>query len=497
MSAVYRVCIEIISGMAGFEPILYDCEEVGKRMKSSKVKHIWMFEISGSNFTVEYYDSRRSGKARVTLNELEIFRGKKQGSEFTLPLTVGRKQALLVIKGSAVDLLINNQYFKHVLARLQQEQPRREDEFEPDFPDEPAESIRPKPKGPQRPAEPQRSKAPAEKPRDPFEGARPEATPPVKDIKTAQQDEATLLSLKPKPKAADPFSSDFEKGVNLYPSDSFESAKPGPSNPTASLLDDIFSAPVPVSQPARQPDDDLLGGTIRPDKSPAAQQPPSGPPTQPVQFAQNQGPQPAQFASNQGPAQFASNQGPAMPQQMPYMGPYMTGQVYMSPQGMMYMPQPGMPMPPSMYMSQPGMMYVAPGTLAMPMQGVIPAVRKDLELSTPPNIAPTQYNNQGDMPDFFTPHLGLIGSNPKVAKRNLQSDEPVILETGNPFTSASHSQDTTFSSDTDLHSVVDLSNLGKNMHSPPLAQRYQDQVRGVQVPGSDPTVPMKDLSKRS
>lgn len=493
--------------MAGFEPILYECEEVGKRVKSSKVKHTWMFEMSGSNFTVEYYDSRRSNKARVTLNELEVFRGKKQGSEFTIPLTLGRKQALVVIKGSAVDLLINNQYFKHVWARLQQEQPRREDEFEPDFPDEPAESIRPKHKGsqwpaeprrpaePQQPSEPQRFKAPAEKHRDPFEGARPEASP--SDIRTAQQDEGALLSLKPKPKAADPLSSDFERGVNLYPSDF--SAKPGPSNPTASLLDDIFSAPVPASQPAQQPDDDLLGGTIRPEKSPAAQHPPSSQPTQPVQFAQNQGPTyPVQFASNQGqPAQFASNQGPAMPQQMPYMGPYMTGQVYMSPQGMMYMPQPGMPMVPNMYMSQPGMMYVAPGALAMPMQGVIPAVRKDLELATPPNITPTQYNNQGDLPESFTPHLGLIGPNPKVAKRNHQSDEPVILETGNPFTSASHSQDTTFSSDADLHSVVDLSNLGKNMHSPPLAQRYQDQVRGVQVPGSDPSVPMKDLSKRS
>lgn len=455
--------------MAGFEPILYESEEVGKRVKSSKVRHSWVLDLAGSQFVVEYFDSRRSGNARVTLNEREIFAGKKQGTEFTIPLTLGTKKALVVIKGTAVDLLINNQYFKHVLARIQQEPPKREDEFEPDFPDEPAQASRPA--IPRRPAEPERPKVVKQpqkaEPKDPFEGARSEAV---------QQSEDQLLSFKPKPHAADSLPAAFEKDVSLYPTDVFESAKPpAPTN----LLDDLFTAPVPASQPVQS--EDLLGATIRLEKPPAAQQAPSIPPAHPSQYASNP-------PSTGLPAQFSTGQ-PFPQQAMPYTGPYMSGQMYMSPQGMMYMQQP-------MYMSPQGMMYASPGALAMPMPGVIPAVRKDLELASPPNVAAGQSNNLGDLPESFTPHLGLIGPNPVVVKNSRLHEEPVVLQVGNPFTSAA-AQDTTYSSDSDLHSVVDLSNLGKNMHSPPLAQRYQEQVRGVQVPGSNPTVPMKDLPKRS
>lgn len=474
--------------MAGFEPILYESEEVGKRMKSTKVRHTWMFDLAGSQHVIEYFDSRKSNKARVTLNDRETFKGKKQGSEFTIPLSIGAKQVLVVIKGAAVDLLINNHYFKHVLARLQQEPPRREEEFEPDFPDEPAnppaQAIHSKPAAiPPRPAEPEKPKAVKQpsKPKDPFEGARPEVSPPsARDIKPAVQSEDQLLSFKPRTHAADSLPAAFEKEVSLYPTDLFESAK---SVPVADPLDDLFTSPIPVSQPVRS-DGDLLGSTIKPAKPQAAQQSPSLPSVQPSQYASNPFPagpaQPQQFSTGQ-----PFPQGPAMP----YMGPYMSGQMYMSPQGMMYMPQP-------MYMSPQGMMYVPPGALAMPMPGVIPAVRKDLELASPPNVIAGQSNNLGQLPESFTPHLGLIGPNPVVVKNSRLHEEPVVLQVGNPFTSAA-AQDTTFSSDSDLHSVVDLSNLGKNMHSPPLAQRYQEQVRGVQVPGSDPAVPMKDLPKRS
>ena len=425
--------------MAEFEPILYETEEVGKRVKASKVKHTWMLEVSGSQYIVEYFDSRASSKARLTLNEQEIFRGKKQGSEFTIPFGLGRKAALLVSKGPVVDLLISNQYFKHVWARIQQEPSIPVEEFEPDFPDSP----------PQKPA-------------------RTMATePPRADLKARRPAEAASRAVEQKPPA-------------LY-----EAARPEPPSKQPSQEQKLFAemtfepGKTEDSEAVRHKASDLLEEIFNPQPANTVKQPET------VKFEE------AKSAPNP-PVQPLPSQPFVSPPMMPFMNPYPTGQMYMTPQGMMFA-GPMMGVNPAMYMSQP--VYMAPSALAMPIPGVVPAVRRDLDLSTAPNMTPSQYHNQGDLPDF-TPHAGLIGSNPIVVKNSRLNQDPVVLERGNPFTSNHQVQDKSFSTDQQLHSVVDLSNLGKNMHSPPLAQRYQDQVRGVQVPGSDPVVPMKDLQRR-
>ena len=420
-----------------------------------------MLEVSSTQYIIEYFDSRHSGKAKVTMNGHDIFKGEKQGSEFTIPFRLGKLPALTVIKGNTVDLLISNRYFKHELARIQESPPIREDEFEPDFPDTPEK--------------PKYVEERKQEMKDPFEGAKPEAVRPKAEPKQMEapkpqvQPEAVLVDApkaqpQPQSDSLDFLSSAF--AANAQVSDSSKSA--------ADMMDELFTGPKSTDSTARsavcQHEDDLLGSTIKPAKP---VQPP--PPVHPAPPSTVQQPPQPYFYPGQ-----------------PYMGPYMTGQAYMMPQGGMYMPNPAGPM---MYMSQPGGMY--PGQLAMPISGVVPAVRAGLELSTPPNVVPGQFNNEGDLPDFFTPHKGLIGSNPMVAKSSRLNSEPVILQKGNPFVGSAQPQDTSYSADKDLHSVVDLSNLGKNMHSPPLAQRYQDQVRGVQVPGSNPAVPIKDLPKRS
>lgn len=412
--------------MADFEPIFYEAEEVGKRLKSSKVKHTWMLEVSGTQFIVEYYDSRTSGKVRVTLNEQEVFKGNKQGTEFTIPFHLGRQATLLVSKGTYVDLLINSQYFKHVWARVQQELPIPEEEFEYDFPDSPQKPGR----------------------RD-FQVERPVEV----EYTEVEKKPALYEHCQLPPKEQRPLD---EIAFMCEKSASSEAAK----RKTSDLLEEIFN-PQHASAPT------------------ASQQPET------LQFPETK-------TAPKSSVQSLPSQPIVPPPVMPFMSPCPSGPMYMTPHGMMYTgPVMGLQFNPAMYMSQP--VYMTPGTLAMP---TIPAVRRDLGLSTVPNITPSQYHNQGDLPDF-TPHAGLIGSNPVVAKNSRLNQEPVILERGNPFTSNPQAQDTSFSADQQLHSIVDLSNLGKNMHSPPLAQRYQDQVRGVQVPGSDPALPMKDLPRRN
>jgi hypothetical protein len=422
--------------MDSFEPILYEAEEVGKRVKSSKVKHTWMLDVSDSQFIVEYFDSRISGKVRVTLNEQEIFKGKKQGSEFTIPFRIGLQAAIVVVKDLFVDLMVGNQYFKHVWARIQEELSISEEEFEPDYSLEQIEHRASPPstdnKGLDIP------KAVETKPTDLLIDTLPEPRKDKGEVKAKQVD---LMF------------------GNAEETDRKADSTAETSN-TSDILKDIFD-PQPIKAPTlgQKPGEDLLGGTFAAD---------------PAQF-----PSPRPFQIPQ-PQFISPNQPFVTAQPVPFMGPYMMPvQMFMTPQGMRYV---SMPVPnPSMYIPQ-------MPTYAMPASGAIPAMNRA--------DSTAQYQALSHLPGF-TPRAGLIGPSPVVAKSSRFTDEPVILERGNPFTSNPHPQDRSFSSDQQLHSVVDLSNLGKNMHSQPLAQRYQDQIRSVQVPGSNSEVPMKDLQRRS
>ena len=412
--------------MDSFEPILYETEEVGKR-----VKHIWMLDVSDSQFIVEYFDSRLSGKVRVTLNEQEIFKGKRQGSEFTIPFRIGLQGAIVVVKDSFVDLMVGNQYFKHVWARIQEELSMSEEEFELDYS---------------------------------MEELQDRANPPAADSKGVDRPEAVetklndlLIDIQPEPwKDKRELKAKQEDLMFGNAEETDSTAKP---SKTSDILKDIFDPqPIKASFLGQKPGEDLLGGTF----AAVPTQSPSSPPSQIPQ-----------------PLYISPNQPFAAAQPVPFAGPYMIPvQLCMTPQGMRYVP---IAVPnPSMYMSQ-------MPTYAMPVSGAIPVVQRT-------NSA-AQYPTLSHLPGFT--HAGLVGPSPVAAKNSRFTEEPVILERGNPFTSNPRTQDRSFSSDQLLHRVANLSNLGKNMHSPPLAQHYQDQIRSVQMPGSNPVVPMKDLHRRS
>lgn len=417
--------------MDSFEPILYETEEVGKRVKSSKVKHTWMLDVSDSQFIVEYFDSRISGKVRVTLDEQEIFKGKKQGSEFTIPFRIGLQAAIVVVKDLFVDLMVGNQYFKHVWARIQEELSISEEEFEPDYSLEQIE----------------------------YRASPPATDKTGLDTPKAVETKPTDLLIDTLPEPRKDEGEVKAKLEDLMFGNAEETDSTAKTCNTSDILKDIFD-PQPIKAPSlgQKPGEDLLGGTFA---------------ANPAQFPS---PQPSQIPQ---PQYISSTQPFAAAQPVPFMGYMMPVQMFMTPQGMRYV---SMSVPkPSMYMPQ-------MPTYAMPASGAVPAMNRA--------DSTAQYQTLSHLPGF-TPHAGLIGPSPVVAKSSRFTDEPVILERGNPFTSNPHPQDRSFSSDQQLHSVVDLSNLGKNMHSPPLAQRYQDQIRSVQVPGSNSEVPMKDLQRRS
>jgi hypothetical protein len=54
----------------------YKCEEIGKHVKSSKLKHIWEFNIDGINHIVELYESVLSNKKKIIVDEKVILEQK-------------------------------------------------------------------------------------------------------------------------------------------------------------------------------------------------------------------------------------------------------------------------------------------------------------------------------------------------------------------------------------------------------------------------------------
>ncbi len=50
----------------------YKCEEVGKNIKASKLKHLWEFKIDGVSHTVELYESRFTNKRKILADKKVI-----------------------------------------------------------------------------------------------------------------------------------------------------------------------------------------------------------------------------------------------------------------------------------------------------------------------------------------------------------------------------------------------------------------------------------------
>ena len=52
---------------------IYTMKEVGKTFSSSKIKHTWEVTLDGKNHIVELFDSKLSGKMKVTKDGKQIF----------------------------------------------------------------------------------------------------------------------------------------------------------------------------------------------------------------------------------------------------------------------------------------------------------------------------------------------------------------------------------------------------------------------------------------
>ena len=475
-----------------FTPILYENEEVGKRVKSSKIKHTWVLEVSGTVYTVDYFDSRASKKSRIVLNEVEIHKGKKQGGEVNVPFRLGNLPVSLVGKGALVDLLVTNRYFKHVLNEIQANPPAMEPEFEEDFPDHPPPS---KPVPVQSKPVPQPSK-PEVRPNKPVEVP---AKPIVKPQESAPEK---------KKETTDLLSGVFDGPVNPYPAlyeDPFQvkagQGKAGEeSAPTAHQR--MPSAP----GNSTSADFDLLGESIKAKPQQADPVPSQSVPVMhqipaPGGMYQGQmggmqgqvggmpgqvGGMPGQVGGMQGQVGGMQGQMGGMPGQMGGMQGQMGGM--QGQMGGMQGQMGGWPMHPGQgavgpmqYQGQP--MPYAPQMFATGyQQPVNPAAFASQQ--------PSAAISTGL--DFFTPHAGLIDSDVLLAKNNRFAPEAQVLQRGNPFSVPPPSQD--FPVSPDLENLVDF-NLS-NPYTPAQYRQYQEHMKGVEVKGSDPSVAMKDLPKR-
>ena len=57
----------------GFKNFLYFQKEVGKTIKSSKVKHTWEITLDGKHHIVELFNSKLSGKLKIVKDNTTIF----------------------------------------------------------------------------------------------------------------------------------------------------------------------------------------------------------------------------------------------------------------------------------------------------------------------------------------------------------------------------------------------------------------------------------------
>jgi hypothetical protein len=479
-----------------FNPILYESEEVGKRVKSSKIKHSWMLEISDQPYTVEFFDSRASKKARMTLNDVELFKGKRQGGEVNVPFRLGTLPACLMAKGTTVDLMVGKRYFKHVWEEVKAAPPEeRFDEFENDFPED--SPVKSQPKAPVK--EPQRPSMPVD----------PRPAPTVVSKAALEKPKVQEAAVKPAVQTTDLLSEIFDAPVNPYPSafdNPFENTavKAGPKEqvssapPTRAMLEDDFmlgetirtkphtvapqqSAPT-VVQPEAQLPSQMAPGTM----------PQAGP--FPGQMGQNpwaMGQLPSNMMAGQMPPNMMAGQMPMMAGQMPpnmmggqmpvMMGPSSGMSQYSSQQ---FGPASGMPQYSGQQMGYSGMPY-APQSFATGIpQTAYPANPAAFASQGPASISSGL--------DFFTPHAGLIDPNPRLAKNDRFAPEAQVLQRGNPF--ANQKPDQSCVTDPNMLDLVDL-NLA-NPYTPAQHKQYKEHMKGVVVEGSNPDVPMKDLQKK-
>ena len=99
--------------------LLFDKQSVGKRIKSSKKRFLWRFEIDGNQHQVDLYCSRLSGRRKLFFDgDLKHDTYTTGGIGASYPIRYGRHVFLIVQVGDCdYDLRIDNISFKEMLSK--------------------------------------------------------------------------------------------------------------------------------------------------------------------------------------------------------------------------------------------------------------------------------------------------------------------------------------------------------------------------------------------
>ena len=99
-----------------FTPTLYSLQRVGKRMKSTKLRTLWEFNICDKKYRIELYISRISGKRRIFVNgELFAVEKKVRYTLATYSFNFGKNfLELKEIRNNYFDLFLDNVSFQNL-----------------------------------------------------------------------------------------------------------------------------------------------------------------------------------------------------------------------------------------------------------------------------------------------------------------------------------------------------------------------------------------------
>mmetsp|Transcript_32217 Transcript_32217/g.55707 ORF Transcript_32217/g.55707 Transcript_32217/m.55707 type:complete len:393 (-) Transcript_32217:1592-2770(-) len=108
------------------QALYFEEQNVGRRVKSSKKKYMWKFEVESREYILDLYISRLSGKVKVILNGDIRYQGKKpSATTFNYPFRMGKHQFMIMQVGEIYDLRIDNLSFQQIYmsARYSEEPP--------------------------------------------------------------------------------------------------------------------------------------------------------------------------------------------------------------------------------------------------------------------------------------------------------------------------------------------------------------------------------------
>ena len=96
----------------GVKALFYEVANVGKRIKKSKKRYTWQFELDSRNQKLDLYVSSLSGKRKVMLNGEIRYNGKKTGGVmFNHTFNLGNHLLSVIQFEGGYDLRIDNKSF--------------------------------------------------------------------------------------------------------------------------------------------------------------------------------------------------------------------------------------------------------------------------------------------------------------------------------------------------------------------------------------------------